>query len=123
MNHGLYASSLDNFCFIVYNTTFKIYGFSIMIIIDLLIIGGFIGIGVCIAFLIVNDVRKSLKVKKHIDNQQKKEKIDLESRLVDHNLLVRVSLINKEQRIQKVTIHECFLFRPSHTEVCKATCR
>lgn len=43
-----------------------------MIIIDLLIIGGFIGIGICIAFLIVNDVRKSLKVKKHIDNLPEK---------------------------------------------------
>ena len=43
-----------------------------MIIIDLLIIGGFIGIGIIIASLIVKDVRKSLKVKKHIDNLPEK---------------------------------------------------
>lgn len=43
-----------------------------MIIIDLLIIGGFIGIGIIIAYLIVRDVRKSLKVKKHIDNLPEK---------------------------------------------------
>ena len=41
-----------------------------MIIIDLLIIGGFIGIGIIIASLIVKDVRKKTKVKKHIDNQE-----------------------------------------------------
>tara|TARA_Y200000002_G_C22483597_1_gene579800 strand:- start:530 stop:763 length:234 start_codon:yes stop_codon:yes gene_type:complete len=43
-----------------------------MIIIDLLIIGGFIGIGIIIASLIVKDVRKSLKVKKHIDSLPEK---------------------------------------------------
>ena len=43
-----------------------------MIIIDLLIIGGFIGIGIIIAYLIVRDVRKSLKVKKHIDSLPEK---------------------------------------------------
>ena len=43
-----------------------------MIIIDLLIIGGFIGIGIIIAYVIVRDVRKSLKVKKHIDSLPEK---------------------------------------------------
>jgi hypothetical protein len=43
-----------------------------MIIIDLLIIGGFIGIGIIMASLIVKDVRKSLKVKKHIDSLPEK---------------------------------------------------
>ena len=43
-----------------------------MIIIDLLIIGGFIGICIIIASLIVKDVRKSLKVKKHIDSLPEK---------------------------------------------------
>ena len=28
MNRGLYTSSLDNFCFIVYNTTLKLHGYS-----------------------------------------------------------------------------------------------
>ena len=56
----LYTSSLVNFVSLAYSFTFKIYGFNVMIMIDLLIIGGFIGI-VCIAFLIVKDVRKVLK--------------------------------------------------------------
>jgi hypothetical protein len=40
--------------------------------IDILLIGGFISIGVIIASMVIKDTKKSIKIKKHIDSLPEK---------------------------------------------------